>query len=67
MCSYVMHMSWSLLFDLVFINEIIYFILFLIYFILIQCAKKFESDSPGLVHFAIGLVDSDGQVKFLGN
>ena len=33
------------------------------------CAKKVVSDSPGLVDFAIGLVDSDhhlpdGQVKF---
>ena len=37
-----------------------------------QRAKKVVSDSPGLVDFAIGLVDSDhhlpdGQVKFFGN
>ena len=36
-----------------------------------QCAKKVLSDSPGLVDFPVGLVDSvcdlpDGQVKFLG-
>ena len=35
----------------------------------IQCAKKVVSDSPGLVDFAIGLVNSvfnlpDGQVMF---
>ena len=35
----------------------------------IQCAKKLVSDSPGLVDFAIGLVNSvynlsDGQVMF---
>ena len=34
-----------------------------------QCAKKVMSDSPGLVDFTIGLVNSvlnlpDGQVKF---
>ena len=34
-----------------------------------QCAKKVVSDSPGLVDFAIGLVNSvlnlpDGQVKY---
>ena len=34
-----------------------------------QCAKKVVSDSPGLVNFAIGLVNSvfnlpDGQVMF---
>ena len=38
----------------------------------IQRAKKVMSDSPGLVDFAIALVDSDhhlpdGQVKFFGN
>ena len=37
-----------------------------------QRAKKVVSDSPRLVDFAIGLVDSDhhlpdGQVKFFGN
>ena len=37
-----------------------------------QRAKKVVSDSPGLVDFAIGLVDSDHhlpnrQVKFFGN
>ena len=37
-----------------------------------QRAKKVVSDSPGLVDFAIRLVDSDyhlpdGQVKFFGN
>ena len=36
---------------------------------MIQCAKKVVSDSPGQVDFAIGLVNSvlylpDGQVKF---
>ena len=36
-----------------------------------QCAKKVGSDSPGLVDFATGLMNSvlnlpDGQVKFLG-
>ena len=36
-----------------------------------QCAKKVVSDSPGLVDFATGLMNSvlnlpDGQVKFLG-
>ena len=36
-----------------------------------QCAKKVVSDSPGLVDFATGLVNSvlnlpDGQVKFFG-
>ena len=36
---------------------------------LLQCAKKVVSDSPGLVHFAIGLVKSvpnlpDGPVNF---
>ena len=36
----------------------------------IQCAKKVVSDSPGLLDFAIGLVNSvynlpDGQVMFL--
>ena len=35
----------------------------------LQCAKKVESDSPGLLDFAIGLVNSvfhlsDGQVMF---
>ena len=35
-----------------------------------QCAKKVASDSPGLVDFAIGLVNSvlnlpDGQVKYV--
>ena len=34
-----------------------------------QCAKKIVSDSPGIVDFAVGLVNSvinlpDGQVKF---
>ena len=38
-------------------------------FVLFQCAKKVVSDSPGLVDFAIGLVNSvfnlpDGQVMF---
>ena len=38
----------------------------------IQLAKKVLSDSPGLVDFAIGLVNSvfnspDGQVRFLRN
>ena len=38
----------------------------------IQRAKKVVSDSPGLVDFAIGQVDSDhhlpdGLVKFFGN
>ena len=37
--------------------------------LLFQCAKKVVSDSPGLVDFAIGLVNSfinlpDGQMKF---
>ena len=37
----------------------------------IQCAKKIVSDSPGLVDFAFGLVNSvldlpDGQVLFFG-
>ena len=37
--------------------------------LLVQCAKKVVSDSPGLVDFAIGLVNSvfnlpDGQVIF---
>lgn len=37
----------------------------------LQCPKKFLSNSPGLVDFPVGLVDSvrhlpDGQVKFLG-
>ena len=31
-----------------------------------QCAKKVVSDSPGLVDFAIGLVISNGQMKFFG-
>jgi len=36
-----------------------------------QCAKKVVSNSPGVVDFSIGLVNSvdnlpDGQVKFLG-
>ena len=38
---------------------------------MIQCVKEVVSDSPGLVDFAIGLVNSvlnlpDGQVSFLG-
>ena len=38
-------------------------------YLLMQRAKKLVSDSPGLVHFAIGLVNSffnlpDGQVMF---
>ena len=37
-----------------------------------QGTKKFRSDSPGLVNFAVGLVDvilhlPDGQVKILGS
>ena len=37
--------------------------------LLIQCAKKVVSDSPGLVDFAIGLVNSvfnlpEGEVMF---
>ena len=40
-------------------------------FIPAQCAKKVVSDSPGLVDFATGQVNSvlnlpNGQVKFLG-
>ena len=39
--------------------------------LLFQCPKKVVSDSPGLVDFAIGLVNAalnlpDGQVKFYG-
>ena len=39
--------------------------------LLVQCAKKVVSDSPGLVDFAIGLVIfvlnlPDGQVLFVG-
>ena len=39
--------------------------------VLFQSAKKFVSDSPGLVDFAFGLVSSvlnlpDGQVLFFG-
>ena len=38
---------------------------------MIQCVKEVVSDSPGLVDFAIGLVNSvlnlpDGQLIFLG-
>ena len=38
-------------------------------FCVVQCAKKVVSDSPGLVDFAVGLVNSvfnlpDGQVMF---
>ena len=41
-------------------------------FTTLQCAKKVVSDSPGLVDFAIGLVNSifnlpDGQVMILSN
>ena len=35
--------------------------------VLKQHAKKVMSDSLGLVDFAIGLVNSEGKVKFLGN
>ena len=40
-----------------------------LYMYRVQCAKKVVSDSPGLVDFAIGLVNSvfnlpDGQVMF---
>ena len=43
--------------------------LFLLFVNDMQCAKKVLSDSPGLVDFAIGLVNSvfnlpDGQVRF---
>ena len=45
------------------------FFLLLLFLLQLQCAKKVVSDSPGLVDFAIGLVNSvinlpNGQVNF---
>ena len=49
--------------------EFLKYLWYLLEFMGIQCAKKVVSDSPGLVDFAIGLVNSvfnlpDGQVMF---
>ena len=55
-------------FLLVYNNILLLIIIIIIIIIIIQRAKKVVSDSPGLVDFAIGLVNSvlnlpDGQVK----